>query len=54
MALPEDEIEALALAARQAAAEAAPLQLQATSVGAFPSPQAPRVVWLGLGATWCP
>ena len=36
--VPEDEIDALALAARQAAAEAAPLQLQATGVGAFPSP----------------
>ena len=47
--VPEDEIDALAAAARQAAAEAAPLQLQATGVGAFPSPQAPPVVWLGLG-----
>ena len=31
--VPDDEIEALAQAARQAAAEAAPLQLQATSAG---------------------
>ena len=52
--VPEDEIDALALAARQAAAEAAPLQLQATGVGAFPSPNAPRVVWLGLGGDVVP
>jgi len=52
--VPEDEIEALARAARQAAAQAAPLQLQATSAGAFPSPQAPRVVWLGLGGDVLP
>jgi 2'-5' RNA ligase len=52
--VPEDEIEALAQAARQAAAQAAPLQLQATSAGAFPSPQAPRVVWMGLGGDVLP
>ena len=44
--VPEDEIEALA--------EAAPLQLQVTCAGAFPSPQAPRVVWLGLGGDVLP
>src|SRR5450759_2896906 len=47
--VPEDEIGPLAQAAREAAAETAPLQLQATSAGAFPSPNAPRAVWLGLG-----
>ena len=52
--VPEDEIEALAQAARQAAAEAAPLQLQVTSAGAFPSPLSPRVVWLGLGGDLLP
>jgi len=52
--VPEDEIGPLAQAARQAAAEAAPLQLQATSAGAFPSPHAPRVVWLGLGGDVLP
>ncbi len=52
--VPEDEIDPLALAARQAAAEAAPLQLQVTSAGAFPSPNAPRVVWLGLGGDLVP
>ena len=52
--VPDDEIEALAQAAREAAAETAPLQLQATSAGAFPSPNAPRVVWLGLGGDVLP
>ena len=44
----------LAQAAREAAAETAPLQLQATGAGAFPSPNAPRVVWLGLGGDLVP
>ena len=52
--VPDDEIAALAAAAREAAAESAPLQLQATGVGAFPSPTAPRVVWLGLGGDLVP
>jgi 2'-5' RNA ligase len=52
--VPDDEIEALAQAAREAAAQAAPLQLQPTSAGAFPSPNAPRVVWLGLGGDVIP
>jgi RNA 2',3'-cyclic 3'-phosphodiesterase len=52
--VPDDEIDVLAQAARQAAAQAAPLQLKATSAGAFPSPQAPRVVWLGLGGDVLP
>ncbi len=30
------------------------MQLQVTSAGAFPSPQAPRVVWLGLGGDVLP
>jgi len=52
--VPDDEIEALAAAARLAAAEAVPLQLQVTMAGAFPSPNAPRVVWLGLGGDLVP
>ena len=52
--VPDDEIDPLAQAARKAAAETAPLQLQATSAGAFPSPNAPRVVWLGLGGDVIP
>jgi RNA 2',3'-cyclic 3'-phosphodiesterase len=52
--VPDDEIDALAQAARGAAAETTPLQLQVTAVGAFPSPNAPRVVWLGLGGDLVP
>ena len=52
--VPDEEIGSLALAARQAAAEAEPLQLQVTAAGAFPSSQAPRVVWLGLGGDVVP
>jgi len=52
--VPEDEIAALAAAARQAAAETTPLQLQVTVAGAFPSPNAPRVLWLGLGGDVVP
>jgi RNA 2',3'-cyclic 3'-phosphodiesterase len=52
--VPDDEIGPLAQAARDAAAETAPLQLQATNAGAFPSPNAPRVVWLGLGGDMVP
>ena len=52
--VPDDEIDTLAQAAREAAAETAPLQLQATGAGAFPSPNAPRVVWLGLGGDLVP
>jgi RNA 2',3'-cyclic 3'-phosphodiesterase len=52
--VPDDEIEALARAARDAAAETAPLQLQVTNAGAFPSVNAPRVVWLGLGGDVVP
>jgi 2'-5' RNA ligase len=52
--VPEDEIDALVRAARTATAAAAPLQLQVTGAGAFPSPNAPRVVWLGLGGDVLP
>ncbi len=52
--VPDDEIDALARAARAAAAQSAPLQLQVTVAGAFPSPNAPRVVWLGLGGDLLP
>jgi 2'-5' RNA ligase len=52
--VPDDEIEALAAAVREAAVETAPLQLQVTSAGAFPSPNAPRVVWLGLAGDVMP
>jgi RNA 2',3'-cyclic 3'-phosphodiesterase len=52
--VPDDEIGSLALAAREAAAAAAPFQLQVTGAGAFPSPKAPRVVWVGLGGGLVP
>jgi RNA 2',3'-cyclic 3'-phosphodiesterase len=52
--VPDDEIEPLAQAARTAAEEEAPFQLKATIAGAFPSPRAPRVVWLGLGGDVLP
>jgi len=52
--VPDDEIGALALAARQAAATEQPFHLQVTVAGAFPSPKAPRVVWLGLGGDLVP
>jgi RNA 2',3'-cyclic 3'-phosphodiesterase len=47
--VPDDEIGTLALAARDVAATAAPLELRLTGAGAFPNPRAPRVVWVGLG-----
>jgi len=47
--VPDDEIDTLALAAREVAQTEEPFQLKATIAGAFPSPRAPRVVWLGLG-----
>jgi 2'-5' RNA ligase len=52
--VPDDEIETLALAAREAAQSEEPFQLKATVAGAFPSPRAPRVVWLGLGGDVVP
>jgi RNA 2',3'-cyclic 3'-phosphodiesterase len=52
--VPDDEIEALALAAREVAQGEAPFQLKATIAGAFPSPKAPRVVWLALGGEVVP
>ena len=52
--VPDDEIGPLAQAARQVVAEAEPFQLQATRAGAFPSPNAPRVLWLGLGGDVVP
>jgi RNA 2',3'-cyclic 3'-phosphodiesterase len=47
--VPDDEIGTLALAAREVAAAATPLELRVTGAGAFPNPRAPRVVWVGLG-----
>ena len=52
--IPEADVEAIAAAAREAAARQAPFTLQATEPGAFPSVKAPRVVWLGLGGDVLP
>jgi 2'-5' RNA ligase len=52
--VPDDEIAPLALAARQVTRTEEPFQLKATILGAFPSPRAPRVVWLGLGGDVVP
>jgi RNA 2',3'-cyclic 3'-phosphodiesterase len=52
--VPDDDIDALALAAKEVAQTEAPLQLKATNTGAFPSAQAPRVVWMGLGGDVAP
>jgi 2'-5' RNA ligase len=52
--VPDDEIDTLAQAAREVAAAEAPFQLRVINAGAFPSPQAPRVVWLGLGGDLAP
>jgi 2'-5' RNA ligase len=46
--VPEADVEALGQAARDAAAAQPPFQLKVTGAGAFPSINAPRVVWLGL------
>jgi 2'-5' RNA ligase len=52
--VPDEKIDTLALAAREVAQTEAPFQLRATIAGAFPSPRAPRVVWLGLGGEVVP
>jgi 2'-5' RNA ligase len=52
--VPDDEIDTLALAAREVAQDEEPFQLKATVAGAFPSPKAPRVVWMGLGGDVVP
>jgi len=52
--VPDEEIGALALAARRVAEQEEPFHLRVTVAGAFPSPKAPRVVWLGLGGDVIP
>jgi len=52
--VPDADIAPLAQAARQAAAQQPPLQLQVTQAGAFPSVKSPRVVWLGLAGDVIP
>lgn len=45
-----DRLDAIAEALRFAAAGVPPLSLAVTSLGAFPTPQRPRVIWVGLDA----
>lgn len=47
--VPDAEIPNIIAAAREGAAEQAPLTLKVTGAGAFPNVRSPRVVWLGLG-----
>ena len=48
------EVPAIIAAAREVAAEQAPLTLKVTGAGAFPNVRSPRVVWLGLGGDMLP
>ncbi len=52
--VPDGEVETLAQAAREVAADAAPFKLQVTALGAFPGINNPRVVWLGLAGDLAP
>lgn len=52
--VPEAEIDPLTEAAREAAAQQTPFQLQVTAAGAFPNMKSPRVIWLGLGGDVIP
>ncbi|MBI4642624.1 MAG: RNA 2',3'-cyclic phosphodiesterase [Deltaproteobacteria bacterium] len=52
--VPDNEIDAITLAAREVAENQAPFQLQATQAGAFPSMKSPRVIWVGLGGDVIP
>ena len=51
---PDAEVPAIIAAAREVAAEQAPLTLKVTGAGAFPNVRSPRVVWLGLGGDMLP
>jgi 2'-5' RNA ligase len=46
--IPETQIEAVGAVVRRAAPAAEPFALEARGLGAFPTPRAPRVLWLGL------
>ncbi|MGC8873306.1 MAG: RNA 2',3'-cyclic phosphodiesterase [Chloroflexia bacterium] len=47
--IPAQKLPAVQEAARQAAGEAAPFELEAIGLGTFPNLRRPRVVWVGLG-----
>jgi len=44
----ETQVDALRAVLSKAAASARPFTLEASGLGAFPNPRAPRVIWLGL------
>ncbi len=46
--VPEEEIESIAKAAQEIAAQFGPLHLRVKGLGAFPSGRKPRVIWAGL------
>jgi 2'-5' RNA ligase len=52
--LPDAEVDPIAAAAREVAAQQGPFELQVTAAGAFPGVRSPRVVWLGLGGDLVP
>lgn len=47
--VPEAQLTAIGAAGRQAAASAAPFELEFQGVGAFPNIKRARVLWMGLG-----
>lgn len=49
-ATPDVRVQELAAAVATAAAEVAPFRIELSGGGAFPSPQRPRVLWLGIAA----
>ncbi|MGC2289957.1 MAG: RNA 2',3'-cyclic phosphodiesterase [Thermoplasmata archaeon] len=48
--LPADRVPVVVDALAEAAGESGPFQLEVCGVGAFPTPQRPRVVWAGVGS----
>ncbi len=44
-----EQVEAVAAAVRRAAEGVAPFDLVARGLGVFPNPEAPKVLWVGLG-----
>jgi 2'-5' RNA ligase len=47
--IPEAQVPDIAAVIQRAAAAAAPLRLPLVTVGCFPAPHNPRVIWAGLG-----
>ncbi len=49
-ATPDVRVQELAAAVATAAGDVAPFRIELSGGGAFPSPQRPRVLWIGIGA----